>query len=326
MSIMADLDPFAEVSDPVESQTSTESTAPDDSFSKLLEDIGFDNPDNPQSPSPSTSSVVEGAEGVPVSPGAADEPPESHWQSQYDRLQNEFNSFKEQAEGLNPLLRAVNQRPDVAMKVFEVIEQSFSGDKAQVNGVQAGEPAQEAAFAPSLKEPVEPTIPDDYDPSDAVSVPGTSSWKYREERDRFIQDSARYAVNYQKEFAAWQIQQNQLTQQELAAKQQLQTVYQTLVSEKKMQPAEAQQFMAWAQNPQWNLDQAVQAYRVLSGQATPGTPSQMPPQPLPRPASSATYPVPAAVAAGGSAGTGRSDADLIFDALVADQKGRDPFN
>jgi hypothetical protein len=319
-----------------------------DVFDEIAESVGLGpgsafgeispQPDAAPEGADTESKTLEGDQGAPAQVEPAEGEP--YWKSQHDKLVNQFNEFKQEVESVNPLMRAVNENPSLAVKVFEVIEQGLSGEKTEVaSGDAQGAEQSQAVFQSKLKEPEKPEKPTDYDESEAYSEPGSESWNHRLKVEEWRDAMSEHAVALAKERADWleeKAMEVRAMSEKDAQKAQLSTVLNTQFG---MDATTADKFMNWVENPQYTLAQAVQAFGITQGLnlAPKGTPPQTAPTGLTtppattksvsRPLNPAHFPVPAPAAAGGThTPDQRSVEDQVFDKMLQDQRSLDPFN
>ena len=191
-----------------------------------------------------TEDNVVGQEAQPVEtqeqPVKQDPTRYEFWQSKHDTVQNELSSMKQELDyyknTLDPISNAIKQRPEI-LDMLE--QQSFS------NGAPANQPGSPQTSQNSLKEPVNPERPMNYNEVDAYNDPESESFKYRMQKDQYRDQMLDYYKNVDS-YRQRQAQQQQAMQQEQFAMNQ---AHQHAVNNYGWAPEKAQGFIQWAKNP-----------------------------------------------------------------------------
>jgi|TARA_R110000824_G_scaffold114532_7_gene265129 hypothetical protein len=165
-----------------------------------------------------------------------------YWQSQADKAKSELSGLREELDyyksGLQPVEQMIRQNPEVLQSLETKLSNGQPVEQTQM-GVQQS----------SLKEPIEPEKPVNYNEVDAYNDPESKSFQYRMSKENYRDDYLGYLkdVDVQRESnmqAAYQ-KQNAI-QQEQSMKQQ---AYSHAVNSYGWDNQKAGQFIQWASAP-----------------------------------------------------------------------------
>lgn len=238
------------------------------------------------------------------------------WQAKHDRLQSEFDRYRNQAEDANTIWRVVNSDPALAQRVFSTIEESLSGRSSSADEGRAYPVA--AELPPAPKEPERPT---DYSESDALMEPQSSSWRYR----LALEDYHRQKLQHDMQQGLQQIQQmvlplRQTYEEQLRERQrqeQMALVYQQF-TQAGLPEEESLGVMNWAAKYQITPQDIALLYRHHNQQAPVVQQGQRAPETFRAKAERMAFPTPAATA---PRGADQQKGDF-FDELLAMEAGR----
>jgi hypothetical protein len=214
-----------------------------------------------QTSSPETEMVAKSAEvpakdldqggntdsGTQVAPEAKEDPERMQfWQSRADKYKSELDALKSQ----EPVLKYLAENPDKASQVYDVLL-----DKGSSQQVQSDRP----------QRPERPQKPANYNHEDAIADPTSDSFKYKQSLDEFQMK----LVEYQDELALYQEKKQHEEQQRMAQTQQQQKALQSAIQEAVyvhgLDSKEAQDFISWAQNPNYDMGTLIQVYKAQVG-------------------------------------------------------------
>ena len=212
---------------------------------------------NVQTPSPELDAVAKSEE-VPAkdleqggntgSGLEAKEDPErmQFWQSKADKYKAELDALKSQ----EPVLKYLSENPDKATKVYDVL-------------LDKGSSEQVGPTAPVR--PERPQKPANYNHEDAIADPTSDSFKYKQGMDEFqIQ-----LIEYQDEVTTYNENKQRNEQQQSMQIQQQQKAMQSAMQEAiyvhGLDMKDAQEFVSWAQNPNYGMDTLIQVYKAQKG-------------------------------------------------------------
>jgi hypothetical protein len=168
------------------------------------------------------------------------------WQSRADKYKAELDALKSQ----EPVLKYLAENPEKATKVYDVLL-----DKGSSGQVNSNRP----------QRPERPQKPADYNHEDAIADPTSDSFKYKQSLDEFQMK----LVEYQDELALYQEKTQQQKQQEMFQVQQqqkaLESVMQEAVYVHGLENKDAQEFISWAQNPNYDMGTLIQVYKAQKG-------------------------------------------------------------
>lgn len=183
-----------------------------------------------------------------------------YWQSRADKAAAELDKFRSQIEAQNPVISRINENPELAQKVYGLIqEHQQQGPQGSSPNSQQQMPQQAQVNLP--ERPEKPQKPSDYDPMDAVSDTTSASYKYREAMEEYNEQLAEYneqLVNAQTERQQLQEQQRQ---QAIQRNQQMRELYNEAVYRHGLQPQEAASFINWAKEPNYDVADLIAVYR-----------------------------------------------------------------
>lgn len=168
------------------------------------------------------------------------------WQSRADKYKSELDALKSQ----EPVLKYLAENPDKASKVYDVLL-----DKGSSEQVQDSAPVR----------PERPQKPADYNHEDALADPTSNSFKYKQAMDEFqIQ-----LIEYQDEVTSYNEKKQRAEQARAAQIQQQQRALQSAMQEAVyvhgLDMKDAQEFVSWAQNPNYGMDTLIQVYKAQKG-------------------------------------------------------------
>lgn len=187
-----------------------------------------------------------------------------YWQSRADRIQNEYEQFKSSIESQNPILRFINEDPQVAQKVYGVIQNHLNGDSGDPSAAKGNVSAPGNSAINRPERPQRPAKPENYDPLEASSDTASESFKYRQNLEQYYEDLAQYnedIVGYNERI---QQQQRQQEQQSRQMQQQAREAYNEAVYRHNMNPNDAAKFVQWANQPNYSLGDLIQLYKITS--------------------------------------------------------------
>jgi hypothetical protein len=168
------------------------------------------------------------------------------WQSRADKYKAELDALKSQ----EPVLKYLAENPEKATKVYDVLLDKGSSEQVNSNRPQR---------------PERPQKPADYNHEDAIADPTSDSFKYKQSLDEFQMK----LVEYQDELALYQEKTQQQKQQEMLQVQQqqkaLESVMQEAVYVHGLENKDAQEFISWAQNPNYDMGTLIQVYKAQKG-------------------------------------------------------------
>ena len=201
-----------------------------------------------------------------------------YWQSKAQRIENEYNAFKQAHERdaeLLPIAEYIRANPQVLDRVEADVRGAPEGSPVQqyAQPYQQPLPLQQYQQPPMIPQGPPPAPPADYDPLD-LSDPDSSTFKYEQARHAY--------QNSMMQFLAWDAQQRaverQQQQQQRLQQQQRQAQSQFLIHEQGMTPEQAQQFEHWQKTATFQLQDAVDLFRIRHGlQPGPAPPPQQQP-------------------------------------------------
>lgn len=168
------------------------------------------------------------------------------WQSRADKYKAELEALKSQ----EPVLKYLSENPDKASKVYDVLLDKGSSQQVVDN-------------APSR--PERPQKPANYNVEDAIADPTSDSYKYKQSMEEFqIQ-----LIEYQDELTSYNEKKQHAEQTKSAQIQQQQRALQSAVQEAVyvhgLDMKDAQEFVSWAQNPNYGMDTLIQVYKAQKG-------------------------------------------------------------
>lgn len=261
--------------------------------------------------------VADPGEAPRQAPELPTTPPPSQQQTQANPEVEQLRKELDQYRQMVPIMEHIYQDPRLAAKVFEVIDESARPQAPK-------EP-------PPPAEPKRPDQPTDYSHEMAYSDPTSSSWKYREAMERYRYDMAEHKASMAEYRAArleQMMQQQQMAQQEAAMRQRQ---YEDALA-RGATPQEAAEYVEFLSRPGVDANTLWQLYRVTKGGASvapQGSGNVQPnPQGTPNPvqerARRLDYPAPP-VNSAPSGSANKPVQDLVFDELLAYERGRNPF-
>ena len=167
-----------------------------------------------------------------------------YWQSKYDQKASDFNKAQEKLQELErvaPIAEHIEKNP----WILDNVARSVSGDSPQV-------PSEDKSVA-SLKKPIRPDKPSNYDISEAHMDSESQSYKYQRNLDEYRDDM----VQYQETIMDQQRQEYQTQQQAVMQQQQKEMARQSqnamqnnLVNSYGYTPEKAQEFVSYYQSPE----------------------------------------------------------------------------
>lgn len=168
------------------------------------------------------------------------------WQSRADKYKSELDALKSQ----EPVLKYLAENPDKASQVYDVLLEKGSSEQVQSDRPQR---------------PERPQKPANYNHEDAIADPTSDSFKYKQSLDEFQMK----LVEYQDELALYQEKKQYQEQQKIAQAQQQQKALQSAIQEAVyvhgLDNKEAQDFISWAQNPNYDMGTLIQVYKAQVG-------------------------------------------------------------
>lgn len=181
-----------------------------------------------------------------------------YWQSQAQRAQHEIEQMKREFEALQtvkPIAEYIQNDPEI----LSLIEQRVSG-QAPSNGISNGR------VAPGTVVPDRPTKPErpaNYDPQDAIMVPESPSYQYREAMGEYQTNLIEWQaaqLEAQQARARQQAEQQRLSQIE---QQRIRSIHDHVVSNYGMTAEDADSFMQFASSDdQYTLDNLVKLWQL----------------------------------------------------------------
>ena len=243
------------VTDPIPTVTDPAPQEPVQQEPNFIEDYGFKLETYDDRNTPVDINVKPGEpDGVKVDPSPKTDPNQfEYWQSQADSRGSDLNyilgafgasnvdEFKLQYNELKdliPIARYIQKQP----QILDTVNQSLS------NGSPLGQPGvaqQPQRSAEPLKKPERPVKPEGYNAVDAYSDPDSVSFKYQRSVDAWRDSMFDYSEDLRVQNEAQAIQ----TQEHAHVKAQMQRTFQTLVSDFKYQPQEANQLLQYITSP-----------------------------------------------------------------------------
>lgn len=181
-----------------------------------------------------------------------------YWQSRHDQKAAELDKLKAQFEAQQPLLKYINENPEIAQKVYGVVQENLGQQPQQgsSNGVPSGEQK------PLPQRPEKPTKPSDYNPVDAVSDEDSSSYKYRQQMEEYNEKLVEYNEQLVSRQQQEREQQQQQQQQAAQRNQQLKELYNEAVYRHGMPQQQAAQFVQWASNPDYGVEDLIAVFQA----------------------------------------------------------------
>ena len=168
------------------------------------------------------------------------------WQSRADKYKSELDALKSQ----EPVLKYLAENPDKASQVYDVLL-----DKGSSEQVGPSTPVR----------PEKPQKPANYNHEDAIADPTSESFKYKQSMDEFQLQ----LIEYQDELTSYNEtkQRNEQTKAAQIQQQQkaLQSAMQEAVYVHGLDMKDAQEFVSWAQNPNYGMDTLIQVYKAQRG-------------------------------------------------------------
>lgn len=231
---------------------------PSEPAAKLKEEETADagsSPENQQEEAESEQEEQEQAD-EPASP--KDDPERvQYWQSRADKALSELDKIKAQVESQTPLLKYINENPELAQKVYSTVQEHL---KTPERG--SSQYAQQEQSTP--ERPQKPEKPSNYDPADAVTDPQSDSYKYRLQ----LEDYQERLVEYNEKLVEHQRQSQTMTrkQQEAEAQRQQQAreLYQEAMYRYNMDSKRAAEFVQWTFKPDYTVEDLVAVFNARS--------------------------------------------------------------
>lgn len=253
-----------------QNQNPTADNVNDDIFSTVVFGQGTEQ-DDPFAANPPTG-AGEPTNGTPApqpvqQPPTQAQPPNGQQPAQPPQLPPEVVERLRQAEHVLPLVRFIQENPDVT----EYIERKLSNAPAP---------------APDVKPPEPPVRPASYNPVDAMQNPESESWKYRESLEDYRTKHVEYLTG--------ELQREKESARQAAARAEAQSkerarvmaVANEVVAKHGLTPAQATDFVRVMSDPRSvQIPYLVQLYKIIRGQqlnaqgAQPQQPSGGPPPP-----------------------------------------------
>lgn len=166
-----------------------------------------------------------------------------YWQSQADKAKSELSGLREELDyyrnSLAPVEQIIRQNPEV----LDSLEAKLS------NGQPAGQ-TQMGVQQTSLKEPIEPERPVNYNEVDAYNDPESKSFQYRVAKENYRDEYLGYLKNVD---AQRQAEMNAAYQQQMEAQQQeaiRQQAYSHAVNNYGWDNKKASEFIQWSSAPE----------------------------------------------------------------------------
>ena len=166
-----------------------------------------------------------------------------YWQSQADKAKSELSGLREELDyyrnSLAPVEQIIRQNPEV----LDSLEAKLS------NGQPAGQP-QMGVQQTSLKEPIEPEKPVNYNEVDAYNDPESKSFQYRVAKENYRDEYLGYLRNVD---AQRQAEMNYAYQQQMQAQQAeaiRQQAYSHAVNNYGWDNKKASEFIEWSSAPE----------------------------------------------------------------------------
>ena len=257
--------------------------------------------DAPSIPEQEAAPITE-TEGNGVDP-KDDQSRYEYWQSQADKAKSELSGLREELDyyrnSLTPVENMLRQNPEV----LDSLEAKLS------NGV----PAEQGVQQNSLKEPIEPERPVNYNEVDAFNDPESESFKHRMAKEQYRDQYLDYLKNVDRNRT---MQMEQQYQQQMAIQQQnamRQQAHSHAVNNYGWEASKANEFIDWASSPEnLNLDNLAKLFELRSN-TNPVV--QQKTQEMQNQAERLSVPKAAAVQTG-KAEQPRSEEQLFSDALL----------
>lgn len=168
------------------------------------------------------------------------------WQSRADKYKAELDALKSQ----EPVLKYLNENPDKASQVYDVLlEKGSSNKQTQAQPVRPERPAKPAS----------------YNVEDAIGDPTSDSYKYKQA----MEDFQMQLIEYQDEVSAYNEKRQADERNKMVQAQQQQQALQSAVQEAMyvhgMDNKTAQEFVSWAQNPNYGMSDLIQVFKAQKG-------------------------------------------------------------
>ena len=265
--------------------------------------VATNNSNEPEIVEESNPSAVQG-ESNPQS----DETSYKYWQSQADKRQVELDALKAEVadfEDVLPIARHIKRNPEL------------------ISNLTKPEADQE-----TVKKPVKPKKPTDYDHSEALADPDSESGKYIANREDYMDNMSDYMLSLEQN----QEQLLQKQQSEQKAFNRNQRLVQDLQSSHGYTPAEANNFIEEMSNPKsLSLGNLVKLHKMNMG-GTPQTEvTQVTPEAHEKQAlmnsrqEKLSIPTPIGVQPGASVQSSNNVEDLMMDSMIKDHRKKNPF-
>lgn len=168
------------------------------------------------------------------------------WQSRADKYKSELDSLKSQ----EPVLKYLSENPEKASQVYDVLL-----DKGSSNNVTEAQPAR----------PERPQKPASYNVEDAIGDPTSDSFKYKQA----MEDFQMKLIEYQDEVSLYNEKKQSAERQQMIQTQQQQQALQSAIQEAMyvhgMDNKAAQEFVSWAQNPNYGMSDLIQVFKAQKG-------------------------------------------------------------
>ena len=319
------LDPFAAQPEKLLADDST------DPFSELLQV-------DPQEIDPSITpegqleqQVVQQQEAV--DPIKDDQNQYQYWQSQADKRSKELNGVLDNfgvksvdelqakygdIKDIAPIARYVKSNPSV----LDNVESSLS------NGQPQGQPSK-GNQEDSLKQPIKPTKPSNYDAIDAYSDPESESFKYRDSVDEYRDSMVEYS----------QLENQNLKNQMVSERENQKQVEDAarmrndLVTKYKMEPEEVDKFVNYMSSPEsvsvenlvalWNTQNGAPQVPKAQPQVSEGPDKTA--EAMLRQREKLSMPQPVSVTPGSGQGADKTAESSVMDAMINDYTKQNPW-
>jgi len=168
------------------------------------------------------------------------------WQSKADKYKSELDSLKSQ----EPVLKYLSENPEKASQVYDVLL-----DKGSSNNVTEAQPAR----------PDRPQKPASYNVEDAIGDPTSDSYKYKQA----MEDFQMKLIEYQDEVSLYNEKKQSAERHQMVQAQQQQQALQSAIQEAMyvhgMDNKTAQEFVSWAQNPNYGMSDLIQVFKAQKG-------------------------------------------------------------
>jgi hypothetical protein len=168
------------------------------------------------------------------------------WQSRADKYKSELDSLKSQ----EPVLKYLSENPEKASQVYDVLL-----EKGSSNNVTEAQPVR----------PERPQKPASYNVEDAIGDPTSDSYKYKQA----MEDFQMKLIEYQDEVSLYNEKKQNAERHQMIQVQQQQQALQSAIQEAMyvhgMDNKTAQEFVSWAQNPNYGMSDLIQVFKAQKG-------------------------------------------------------------